>query len=43
MAKDTNADFLITGDTDLLILQKFESAKIVTLNQFLEYLNKQTF
>lgn len=36
LAKDSKADFLITGDKDLLILQHFEDTQIVTINQFLE-------
>ncbi|MGV2387456.1 MAG UNVERIFIED_CONTAM: putative toxin-antitoxin system toxin component, PIN family [Microcystis novacekii LVE1205-3] len=35
LAKDSQADFLITGDQDLLILQQFEITKIVTYQQFL--------
>ena len=34
LAKDSNADYLITGDRDLLILEKFEKTKIVTLSEF---------
>ena len=34
LAKDSQADFLITGDKDLLVLQQFESTKIVTYQQF---------
>jgi len=41
LAKDANADFLITGDKDLLILQKFETTIICTLTDFIEkYLEK---
>ncbi len=39
LAKDSKADFLITGDKDLLILQHFENTQIITLNQFLESMN----
>lgn len=35
LAKDSNADFLITGDRDLLILESFERTKIVTYQDFL--------
>ncbi|WP_430015956.1 putative toxin-antitoxin system toxin component, PIN family [Microcystis aeruginosa FBCC-A68] len=35
LAKDSQADFLITGDQDLLILQQFGITKIVTYQQFL--------
>jgi putative PIN family toxin of toxin-antitoxin system len=38
LAKDAKADFLITGDKDLLVLNTFENTKIVTLNQFLKYI-----
>jgi putative PIN family toxin of toxin-antitoxin system len=34
LAKDGNADYLITGDTDLHILKEFESTKIVDLSEF---------
>jgi len=34
LAKDGNADYLITGDNDLLSLKKFEKTKIVTLSGF---------
>ena len=36
LAKDSQANFLITGDKDLLELQQFESTKIVTYQQFLQ-------
>ena len=36
LAKDAVADFLITGDADLLILEKFENTIICTLNDFIE-------
>jgi len=35
LCKDGQADYLITGDADLLILEIFENTKIITLNQFL--------
>jgi uncharacterized protein len=35
LAKDSQADFLITGDLDLLILQHFANTKIVTYQDFL--------
>ena len=38
LAKNAKADFLITGDKDLLVLNNFETTKIVTLNQFLKYI-----
>jgi putative PIN family toxin of toxin-antitoxin system len=34
LAKDGNADYLITGDTDLLVMKEFEQTKIVTLSDF---------
>ena len=34
LAKDGNADYLITGDKDLLVLEAFGKAKIVTLTDF---------
>jgi putative PIN family toxin of toxin-antitoxin system len=36
LAIDGNADFLITGDQDLLELKEIEKTQIVTLNQYLE-------
>jgi len=35
LAKDSNADFLITGDQDLLMLENFEGTAIVTYQTFL--------
>lgn len=35
LAKDGNADFLVTGDLDLLDLQTFDKTKIVILSDFL--------
>ena len=34
LAKDGNADYLITGDNDLLVLKEFEKTKIVMLSEF---------
>lgn len=34
LAKDGNADYLITGDQDLLQLEAFGNTKIVTINGF---------
>ena len=34
LAKDGNADYLITGDDDLLVLKEFEKTKIVKLSDF---------
>ncbi len=36
LSKDAKADFLITGDKDLLVLSEFEKTKILTLPEFLE-------
>jgi len=36
LSKDSDANFLITGDKDLLVLEKFEQTNIVTIAQFLE-------
>ena len=33
---DGNADFLLTGDSDLLILTKFRKTLIITISDFLE-------
>jgi putative PIN family toxin of toxin-antitoxin system len=34
LAKDSNADFLITGDQDLLIIKKFEHTLILSYSEF---------
>jgi putative PIN family toxin of toxin-antitoxin system len=34
LAKDSRADFLITGDNDLLVLKKFEDTEIVTIAEY---------
>lgn len=34
LAKDSKADFLITGDEDLLIIQKFHNTEILNYSQF---------
>lgn len=36
LAKDSQSDFLITGDQDLLVLKTFERTAIVTYKDFLE-------
>ena len=33
---DGNADFLLTGDSDLLILKQFEQTEIISITAFLE-------
>ena len=35
LAVDGNADFLLTGDKDLLVLQKVENTTIITISDFL--------
>ncbi len=34
LAKDSKADYLITGDKDLLVLKKFGKTKILTISDF---------
>lgn len=36
LSKDSNADFLITGDMDLLELESFETTRIITISDFLK-------
>ena len=36
LCQDGNADFLLTGDEDLLILRKFGKTRIMTLAEYLE-------
>lgn len=36
LSKDGNADFLLTGDKDLLDLVKFEETTIITISAFLQ-------
>lgn len=36
LPKDGNADYLLTGDKDLLVLQKFGKTKITTIANFIE-------
>ncbi len=35
IAKDGEANYLVTGDDDLLVLQEFEKTKICTFSQFM--------
>jgi len=35
LAKDSNANFLVTGDQDLLMIERFENTEIVTYQQLL--------
>ncbi|MBY0479236.1 MAG: putative toxin-antitoxin system toxin component, PIN family [Chitinophagaceae bacterium] len=37
ISKDADADYLLTGDKDLLILEKFEQTIICTLSHFIEH------
>lgn len=36
IAKDCRADYLITGDKDLLVLKKFENTEIINLDLFVK-------
>jgi putative PIN family toxin of toxin-antitoxin system len=36
LAKQSKADFLVTGDKDLLELKKYHKTQIVTVNQFIK-------
>jgi len=38
LAKDGQADYLITGDDDLLVLKSFKQTKILKLKDFLNEL-----
>ena len=40
LAKDGNADYLITGDSGILILNEFEKTKIVSLKDFEAFAEK---
>jgi putative PIN family toxin of toxin-antitoxin system len=40
LAQDSQADFLITGDRDLLILTNFEGTKIITYRDFLDKIKR---
>jgi putative PIN family toxin of toxin-antitoxin system len=39
LAKDSQANFLITGDQDLLVIKKFEKTNIVNYQEFLLSIN----
>jgi hypothetical protein len=39
LAKDARADFLVTGDSDLLDLEKFEKTQITSIKDFLKKLS----
>ena len=36
LAKDGKADYLLTGDQDLLVIKKFGKTKITTIASFIE-------
>ena len=38
LAVDSKADYLVTGDGDLLVLEKIESTKIMTFSNFIEHI-----
>lgn len=40
LAKDSDADYLLTGEKDLLYLQKYGNTKIVTIVNFIEETKK---
>ena len=40
-AIEAHADYIVTGDKDLLVLQKVEGIKIITPREFLEKLNEK--
>ena len=39
LATDANADYLITGDNDLLVLEKINSTQIIRYKEFEKLLN----
>lgn len=41
LAIDSKADFLITGDSDLLVLEKVKKTKILTYQEFLSKIKKE--
>lgn len=40
LAKDGKANFLLTGDKDLLLLEKIEKTKILTITEFFEKMSQ---
>lgn len=34
LAKDSSSDYLITGDSDLLVIKKFEETEIITITEY---------
>jgi putative PIN family toxin of toxin-antitoxin system len=43
LAKDSKADYLLTGDSDLLILNRFENTEILKYIDFIQQENLQNF
>jgi uncharacterized protein len=41
LSKDSNADFLVTGDRDLLVLARFDRTEILTYQDFLNTINNE--
>jgi uncharacterized protein len=39
LAKDVRADYLITGDKDLLVIEQYLRTKIITFNEFANLIN----
>ncbi len=39
LAKDSKSDYLITGDLDLLILERIDNCKIIQYSNFLKEMN----
>ena len=40
LSRQTGADFLVTGDKDLLVLNEYKSTKIISFNEFLRIIKK---
>ena len=40
LAHDGKADYLLTGDNDLLVMKKFGRTKIVKISEFLKSMKK---
>jgi uncharacterized protein len=40
LAEKSNAGYLVTGDSDLLVLENFGKTKIITFKEFIDILNK---
>jgi putative PIN family toxin of toxin-antitoxin system len=41
LAKDASADYLITGDADLLILKAIDTTKILTIKEFQDIMSEK--